>query len=166
MRAAPPNAGTFAIGAASALSKFGAGGGEDRDAARRATCANAERIEREGARPSRGRDAREGRGGGESARATRVVVRSSAHASREREAAAALAGRGGEGESEGESDEEETQARGNGRREGVGTDSERYGEELEDEEAYLSYGRSETTSVRDLSVSADDDGDDAGYRTP
>jgi len=57
-------------------------------------------------------------------------------------------------------------ARGNGRREGVGTDSERYGEELEDEEAYLSYGRSETTSVRDLSVSADDDGDDDGYRTP
>ena len=162
MRAAPPNAGTFAIGAASALSKFGAGGGEDRDAARRATCANAERIEREGERPSRGRDAREGRVGGESARATRVVVRSSAHASREREAAAALAGRG----SEGESDEEETRARGNGRLEGVGTDSERYGEELEDEEAYLSYGRSETTSVRDLSVSADDDGDDDGYRTP
>ena len=97
MRAAPPNAGTFAIGAASALSKFGAGGGEDRDAARRATCANAERIEREGERPSRGRDAREGRVGGEGARATRVVVRSSAHASREREAAAALAGRGSEG---------------------------------------------------------------------
>ena len=48
----------------------------------------------------------------------------------------------------------------------MGTDSERYGEELEDEEAYLSYGRSETTSVRDLSVSADDDGDDDGYRTP
>ena len=164
MRAAPPNAGTFAIGAASALSKFGAGGGEDRDAARRATCANAERIEREGERPSRGRDAREGRVGGEGARATRVVVRSSAHASREREAAAA--GRGSEGGSEGESDEEETRARGNGRLEGVGTDSERYGEELEDEEAYLSYGRSETTSVRDLSVSADDDGDDDGYRTP
>ena len=161
MRAAPPNAGTFAIGAASALSKFGAGGGGD-GAARRATCAP--QIEREGERPSRG-SAREGRVGGEGARPTRVV-RSSAHASREREAAAALAGRGSEGGSEGESDEEETRARGNGRLEGVGTDSERYGEELEDEEAYLSYGRSETTSVRDLSVSADDDGDDDGYRTP
>jgi len=89
-----------------------------------------------------------------------------AHASGAGEAAAALAGGGSEGGSEGESDEEETRARGNGRPEGVGTDSERYGEELEDEEAYLSYGRSETTSVRDLSVSADDDGDDDGYRTP
>jgi len=164
MRAAPPNAGTFAIGAASALSALGAGSGEDRDAARRATCANAERLERERHWALSGARASGRRGDGGSGRATRVVVRSSAHASREREASAALVGGGEEAETEAESDEDDRGAA-NGRREGADDDSERYGDELEDEEAYLSYGRSETASVRDLSISADDDGD-AGYRTP
>lgn len=164
MRAAPPNAGTFAIGAASALSALGAGSGEDRDAARRATCANAERLERERHWALSGARASGRRGDGGSGRATRVVVRSSAHASREREASAALVGGGEEAETEAESDEDDRGAA-NGRRAGADDDSERYGDELEDEEAYLSYGRSETASVRDLSISADDDAD-GGYRTP
>jgi len=164
MRAAPPNAGTFAIGAASALSALGAGSGEDRDAARRATCANAERLERQRHWALSGARASGRRGDGGRARATRVVVRSSAHASREREASAALLGAGEEAETEAETEaesDEDDRGAADGRRDGADDDSEPYGDELEDEEAYLSYGRSETASVRDLSISADD-----GYRTP